>query len=298
MGATQPNAELREISRAFDAAPMPLDLWPIIEPYVDGLPALASSIFGLNELLSAPQVELGAVQRLVAGDPCIAAQLIRFANKDLADAGGGLSRLDECIVLLGVNQVRNLVLTMPMVPMDDLLCPQLQTFWQYSSLGASLCETLGYGCALVEPQRARIAGLLHNIGELPIMLNAHEVNCESDPELHVRIGASLARMWNLPPFLLEAIEFHHQPLIARREPLLVRIVAAVDQIVESCGVHAGMMPTSLHFTSDCGNLLRHFLPFVTDQQAAVLADMLRSQLLRWAKSPCDLQPPQPNSFVG
>ncbi len=57
---------------------------------------------------------------------------------------------------------------------------------------------------------------------------------------HAQVGARIAEKWNLPPELVEAIEFHHDPDNAQVNPKLTAIVHVADAVCVAMGIGIGV----------------------------------------------------------
>ena len=56
---------------------------------------------------------------------------------------------------------------------------------------------------------------------------------------HPRIGGRVIKKWNLPPVLIEAVQYHHQPEKAETNKTLTYIVHFADAISDMLGIGLG-----------------------------------------------------------
>jgi len=102
-----------------------------------------------------------------------------------------------------------------------------------------------------EKEQAYLAGLLHDIGELPLWMVAMEEQAKDRPVPppdwcdnlklereyfgmdHGKVGRWMAVSWNFMPSFLDVFEHHHDPENAQHDPYLVAIVAAADQFLQT-----------------------------------------------------------------
>lgn len=197
------------------------------------IPAIASDILQLRSNLNATASDLADI---VAKDPSLSAQLIKWAQSPFYGYGGQITSI-ECVIVkvLGFDLVLNLSLGIALnrsmkIPVDGPL--GLKAYWKFSIYTALLAE------ALVKRMPAKkrpivglvyLSGLLHNFGNLLLaelfppqyfILNRYiEVNpniCLIEIEKHVlgvthtQIGAWLLETWNLPKEVITAVKGHHQ----------------------------------------------------------------------------------------
>lgn len=163
----------------------------------------------------------------IAQDPPMVARILRIANSPFYGMSREISTLREAIVLLGLNRVRDMLLSvcflklMP-VPHKDFDYPLL---WHHSLAVADCARQLGMYTGIAQ-DIAFTAGLLHDIGILVIVLQFPDEYCRvikgAHPDRvaterrifgfdHVEIGSKVVRHWNLPLAIQEAIEQHETP---------------------------------------------------------------------------------------
>lgn len=259
-------------------------LWSLTTRYGDGLPAMAHSVFRLNDLLSQSVLDLKAVVQVLSVDVSLSAQVIRQANTLATEEDDRPYRFEDCVVLLGVARLRNLVLTAALAPTDHTTTTQWTALSQHCNLAARFAERIATACGYSEPRKAYVAGLLHDLGELPcIAIRESGQYSDSDEYDHCVVGSWLAKLWNLPRFLVDVIEYHHAPGGARRDPLLVKIVAAADEACRACGVSLSRKPSAHIPENDCIAVLNRHLGWLTESRKVSLANALKSEFSSWVK---------------
>lgn len=267
----------------------------------EGLPTLPAYVFELNSLLAANPVNLKRVGEILRTDPSLTAQVLRLCNSAFMGFRERITRLEHAIILVGTERLRTMVLTCSLVQYAGrrVASEDVQSFWQHCFLTATLSERLARAIAYPHPEQAYLAGLLHDIGVLPLLVIA-----SSEPQRfeasepftwsesldqererfgadHCEVGRWIGISWNFPPVLLEVMEFHHNPREATQDTHLVGIVAAADQFCGRRGVTMGGLPPEL---SESGNnldqvILRACLPQLQPAEAEKLAEMLETDFL-------------------
>jgi putative nucleotidyltransferase with HDIG domain len=175
------------------------------------------------------QVKLDQVVELVSYDSTLAAQCLRMANSPLFGRRN-TETVRGAVLALGVKRVEAIVLGCCLnriVPPDKWALDSL-TFWRHC-LGCALVSSrianlIGYP----DPEKAYLAGLLHDLGilvntvtcteeyrrtmqyaqEKRIRLDESEQECLGFT--HTQSGAILAQQWKFSPDVTAVIEFHHQ----------------------------------------------------------------------------------------
>jgi putative nucleotidyltransferase with HDIG domain len=267
----------------------------------DGLPTLPAYVFELNALLSTTPVNLKRVGEVIRTDPSLTAQVLRLCNSAFMGIRQRIVKIEHAIVLVGTERLRTMVLTCSLVQYvgRHVASQDIQSFWQHCFLTATLSERLARGVSYPHPEQAYLAGLLHDIGALPLlMITAKEPRAQENmtscawgesPELerqrfgtdHCEVGHWIGASWNFAPCLVEAMEYHHKSQEATIDPHLVGVVAAADQFCTRHGVMLGGLPAELsEFTGNQNQaVLQACLPQLQPEEADRLAEMLETDFL-------------------
>jgi HD-like signal output (HDOD) protein len=229
---------------------------------VDGIPTLPAYVFELSATLSSIPVDLRRVCRVIRTDPSLAAQVIRLCNSALLGLREKVSNIEHAVILLGTERLRTLVLTCSLVEsVGNCLSPtELQSFWQHSLLAATLSARSALCLRYPEVEQAYLAGLLHDVGVLPLLILALRSNeltikpgailwgesVESEQKQfgvdHCMVGKCIGLSWNFSAELIDVLEHHHQPQETGLNVVLMEIVRAADLVCQMHGVRVGAEP--------------------------------------------------------
>ena len=267
----------------------------------EGLPTLPAYVFELNSLLTATPVNLKRVVDVIMTDPSLTAQVLRLCNSALMGFRERVTKIQNAVILVGTERLRTMVLTCSLV---EYVCRRIasediQSFWQHCFLTAALSERLARGIAFLQPEQAYLAGLLHDIGALPLMVvtSAESQKVESTATIgwgeslelerehfgtdHCEVGHWIGVSWNFSPDLLEVMVGHHRPREATLEPQLVGVVAAADQFCVRRGIVLGAAPPELSGPSGSHDqlILQACMPQLKPEEAGKLAEMLETDFL-------------------
>jgi HD-like signal output (HDOD) protein len=267
----------------------------------EGLPTLPAYVFELNSLLSAVPVNLKHVGEVIRTDPSLTAQVLRLCNSAFMGFREPIARIEHAVMLLGTERLRTLVLTCSLIEYvgHRVASEDIQSFWQHCFLTAALSERLARAIAYVQPEQAYLAGLLHDIGALPLLVvtstesrepenivtwgwgESVELEREHFGTDHCEVAHWIGVSWNFPANLLEAMVKHHTPREATHDPQLVGVVAAADQFCVRRGIMLGAAPPEL--TEPAGNqdqaILQACLPQLKPEETDKLAEMLETDFL-------------------
>jgi HD-like signal output (HDOD) protein len=136
---------------------------------LDTLPAIPMIIQPLLSMLQLPpdQMDLEKVAQLVSYDKSIAVQCLRMANSPLFGRRQ-VETVRSALIVLGMKRVQSILLccSLNQVVPADKWAFDAQIFWRHS-LGCALvtrkmAQMIGYP----DPEKAYLAGLLHDLGVL------------------------------------------------------------------------------------------------------------------------------------
>ncbi|NPA49093.1 MAG: HDOD domain-containing protein [Thermodesulfobacteria bacterium] len=234
-------------------------------------PLPSGAAMQLSEMLRDPYVDSRKVAALASTDPVVSARLLAVVNSAYfrPRSGKKVSSIHRAILLLGFNQVRNLlfqlVLEHAVSKHSPLSKEEIQKIWLHS---ASVSVAAGEIAKRYKehPGLVLTAGLMHDIGKffLPYFQNqeevgsflAHEMGDDLPPLIqeenltgfnHAVIGSVLCYIWKLPHEISQAVVFHHFGNPERLFQLEVKMrrvittVAVADYICHLLG-YAGEEP--------------------------------------------------------
>ncbi len=185
------------------------------------LPEVALRVRKAAQDENAPAAEIA---RLIALDPALAARLLRVANSAFYRGSRSVDNLQMAVARLGNQAVRSLVASLAMqqlfqTPSTALKAP-MKDLWVHSTEVATLASALAARFTKLNPDDALLAGLLHDIGVLPILARAEDFpEIALDPahldetinRLHTVIGKLVLEAWDFPPQLV-AVAMEHEDL--------------------------------------------------------------------------------------
>lgn len=179
------------------------------------LPSLPEVALQIGDCMKREDVTSAGLAALIARDPSIAARLLRVASS--AGSGGKkIESLSQAITRLGLEMTRLLVSGLAVQQLFLARSPTLQERlrknWKHSVEVAALAQVLALRVPGLKPDMAMLAGLMHQIGVLPLLSLA-----DSRPELlgtpaeleeaitalHPRIGRLILQAWQFPADIVE-----------------------------------------------------------------------------------------------
>jgi len=224
------------------------DIRPAITS-LESIPAVPAIVQPLAAMLQLPveRVNVDQVVELVSCDSSIAAQCLRMANSPLFGRRN-VETVRSAIVTLGLKRVQSLLLGCCLnriVPVNKWASSATH-FWRHSLGCALVSRKLATLIGYAEPEKAYLAGLLHDLGVLVNTLacaeeyarcfeeaRAQRVSLEAAERrllgfTHCESGSILAEHWKFPNDVVAAIAFHHHVANAMCANALVDLVHLSD----------------------------------------------------------------------
>jgi HD-like signal output (HDOD) protein len=181
------------------------------------LPTLPEVALRISDMSRREDVSVNLLAAEIAKDPAMAVRLLRVANSAIAQANGRrIDNLAQAVTRLGLQMTRLLVTGLAVehlfVSKSPWLQQRLRRSWTRSTEVAALAQVLAKNCTVLKPEIAMLAGLVHEIGVLPVLRLA-----ESQPELSespaaldsvlrrlsARVGRLVLQAWNFPEALID-----------------------------------------------------------------------------------------------
>jgi HD-like signal output (HDOD) protein len=224
------------------------------------LPSLPAILFPVLNQLSGDTdaIDLHKTIELVAHDGSLSSQVLHMANSPLFGMRNRVSTLRGAALTLGVSRLRDIVTScclMQCSPKNGDMDPT--AFWEHCLACALVSRNLARKLGYPDPERAYLAGLVHDLGILVNMLlipkefgKAYKAAAASQRPLrdveiemmgvsHEITGDLLSSHWHLFDYLTEVMRRHHDVEKATLESVLCAIVNVADLLCRTSGLGHG-----------------------------------------------------------
>lgn len=181
------------------------------------LPALPEIAVRMQAAMKDPDIDIERLSRVAAMDVAVAGGLLKAANSALYGTGNPVGSLRDAIVRLGLTVTRRLVVTIAIQQVfrteSGLLRKRMQALWDRSVMVSALSFVIARRCPGFDPEHALLAGLLHDVGEVPILdyaarhrdrIGDGELDSIID-NLRVVVGELVVESWKLGPSVQEVV---------------------------------------------------------------------------------------------
>lgn len=173
------------------------------------LPTLPEVALQVRETAENPNASIADLCNVIGSDAAISARLIKVVNSPLLRCSGEVTDLNMAISRLGINYTSNLATGLAMEQMfqatSDVIDQKMRDVWIKSTEIAGISHVLCRHYTSLTPDQATLAGLVHQIGVLPILTYAEESNALLKDaislsyiieRIHPVIGEHILRAWD------------------------------------------------------------------------------------------------------
>ena len=175
------------------------------------LPTLPEVALRVREAAEDPDVGIPQISKVIGNDAALTARIIKVVNSPLLRSNKEITDLQMAVSRLGINYTCNLATGLAMEQMfqatSDVVDRKMREVWNKSTEIAGICHVLCRHYTRLMPDQATLAGLVHQIGVLPILTYAEEHNellADSISlnhvieQIHPIIGDKILRTWEFP----------------------------------------------------------------------------------------------------
>ena len=275
---------------------------PTIQQWIEqgkNLPVLSGSVARIIHLTQTEEANISQIAEVIKKDVGLSAAILRITNSSAFGLLKKVTSIDQAVVLLGFNAVRNIALALGVV---GLYPPHDKTFlsktWQRSILAGIAARDLSALNGNKNNGGAFTNGLLHDIGLIAFyaydqklasqllekMEKNGRISLDGERQLmgldHVEVGQLLAEKWKFPDDIIFAISHHHEdPGLESRSSETVG-PSPVDYLSSLAGdiFYLGKKEENISkFISDCPRLLG-----ISTDKAEELLQNIHPQLVELA----------------
>lgn len=180
------------------------------------LPTMPEMALKVREAAEDPDAGIMDLAKVISNDAALTARIIKVANSPLFRAPREIEDLNMALSRLGMESTANLATGLAMEQMfqatSDIVDRKMREVWASSSEIAGICHVLCKHYTKLRPDQAALAGLIFQIGVLPILSYAEDypsllrdsITLDSVIQaVHSRIGVKILTCWEFPLELRE-----------------------------------------------------------------------------------------------
>jgi putative nucleotidyltransferase with HDIG domain len=195
------------------------------------LPSLPALYEEIMVQLRSEEPSFAQIARTISKDVGMATKILQLANSAFMGTSGRVSSLLQALTLIGLDNVRTLVLSVNVFSQFDgnaRVAASLPCLWEHSITVSKLAQQIATAenCPKALLEECFTAGLLHDLGKLVLMaefpkecLEVYATKSDTSTDMererlgctHAEVGAYLMSIWGLPLPLVHAVAYHHHP---------------------------------------------------------------------------------------
>ena len=184
------------------------------------LPQVASKI---SKVVNNPSSRAKDVAHAVGADMALSARMIQVANSPLLRGHSEIDNVQMAITRMGTEMVRNIITSFLVKQLfrtkHKSLAKRMGTIWNHSAHVAAISHVIATRYTDFQADEVMLAGLIHDIGKLPILAKARSLpDMRSNEQaldmvidkLHPALGKAILEAWKFPPHIVEAAAQHEK----------------------------------------------------------------------------------------
>ncbi len=175
------------------------------------LPTLPEVALRIRDSVESEDTSAEQIADMVATDAALSARLLQVANSPLYRGRMVIDSIQMAVTRLGTKLIRTLITSLAMRQIfqatSDTMDQQLHAEWEHSVQIAALSRALSKQVPYLQAEKAMLAGLVHNIGSLPVITMAEDYPELVDDGIKLReiidrvgptIGETILTEWGFP----------------------------------------------------------------------------------------------------
>lgn len=182
------------------------------------LPTLPEVALKIRDAVEKDTHSANEIAELLSQDSALSARLLQLANSPLYRTRNEVDSLQQAITRLGVRIVKDLVVMLAIKQAFNTtnkeIEQQFREIWQTSIDVAAISRVLAKTQSGLDTEQAVLAGLIHNIGTLPIIeLANRQPSLVGDTEnllaiirqIQGPLGEKILSFWHFPQALIDVV---------------------------------------------------------------------------------------------
>ncbi len=210
--------------------------------------------------------------KCISTDPAVSSTILKIANTVLfARRSGRINDMRDAVVRMGFRETRSILACLSLIDLSPEVYRNRgfgrREFWLHSLAVGLIAEKLCVDSKFPRPELAFMAGLLHDLGKIPLdnnfeavfprlldtTMDSFSAFYESEEKLmgftHAQLGHFLTSQWNFPTAISMAILCHHdQERIQQASPVF-------DKLIQEAVFVANQLAKAAAFGHSCDEII-------------------------------------------
>lgn len=181
------------------------------------LPSMPNVFLQVKKIVDEPSSNISNIATVITRDPALAARILKVANNALHKGNHEITNLQLAVSRMGLQLIKTLVTSHAITQMFNQPKGALKPFFAELQKHSTEVSAHAYAIAKnyteIDPDDALLAGLVHNIGYLPMAKCVESFpEIETHPKLlieimgtvHTKVGEMILKSWAFPQPIIDA----------------------------------------------------------------------------------------------
>jgi len=223
-------------------------------------PSMPGAAVKLLALVDDPEISVTRIEKILRQDAGLTANLLKLANSAYFGIPSKIGSVRQAVLLLGLKRLIQMVIASCVSAIMDKPVPGYDLppgeLWRHSLAVTVAAEGLVKELKIEAAEEIFTAALLHDVGKLVLgefvaddfkkidNVLSPEIAFETAEDMvlgtnHADIGARILNQWSLPPGIVNAVRWHHDPDSADQGDLTLDIVHVANVLCLMIGIGVG-----------------------------------------------------------
>lgn len=183
------------------------------------LPSMPEVALKINKAIQDETLDIQKIADIIQIDPMISARAVQVANSAMYAGSQPVQTIKRAVQRIGLRAMRAIVMSVTIRnlyhPQSPLIKKRMKTYYHHSIRVGVLSRAIAKKVKGFDPEQAFLAGLIHDIGIVPILIRADshgdiknnaELLEKTIKDLKINIGAMLLKQWEFEDELVTVVQ--------------------------------------------------------------------------------------------
>jgi len=183
------------------------------------LPSMPEVALKINMAIQDETLDIQKIADIIQIDPMIAARAVQVANSAMYAGSQPVQTIKRAVQRIGLRAMRAIVMSVTIRNLyhahSPLIKKRMKTYYHHSIRVGVLSRAIAKKVKGFDPEQAFLAGLIHDIGIVPVLIRADNHNDIKDNagllesliiDLKISVGTTLLKQWQFEDELITVVE--------------------------------------------------------------------------------------------
>ncbi len=240
------------------------------------VPSIPHIITEVSALLDSDRTSAADLCKIISRDQGIVTKILAVANSPLYGLPRRVSTIEFAVVIIGFEHIKNILVALSLVDVFKTRNTpnwNQNAYWTHSLLTATAAKRIADDLHYPKSGEVFTAGLLHDLGlvvyqrylngdfnKIVKLVDEEQMRHLNAEELvlgytHQDIAEYLLEKWNFPPYIGQAILYHHKPSLAEDRKVLASLIHLADYMTQRLNTGSFSWDNSYEFDDNVIDIL-------------------------------------------